>query len=271
MKRYCLFIFTCFCCAVLGQNPDGDISLMQQKLRAFDYKTVITLADTALSTPARYQTAQLINIYEMKAVAHYTISELAESKASFLAILELDASHTLHPITTSPKIIEFFNSVKNEFERESAAQTTVAPEQLVVHDTLVVVRQILGNYKKSIPASLVVPGTGHWLMGEKKRGAILTAISALTLTSAIYTTDLTRRREIAYLNAVNEADIAAAYAPYDSAYKARNALWGTFAVLWIYAQADLLFRHPKRQALQLALQLSPAGTAPCRLSLQLRL
>ncbi|MBN1481909.1 hypothetical protein EH223_06170 [candidate division KSB1 bacterium] len=263
-------MFCFYACFLFGQNPDSDIAFMQQKLRAFDYNAVIEAAEKALANPDRYRTDQLINIHEMKAVAHYSKSELLDAKASFIEILKLDSLRTLDPIQTSPKIIEFFDTVKDEFEHEKAAETISPPEERVVRDTVFVVRQTLGDYKKSIPASLLFPGTGHVLMGEKKRGIIVTAISALTLSSAIYATDLTRRRENRYLSAINDADIAASYTPYNSAYKTRNALWTAFAAIWLYTQVDLIYFHSDRQATKLALQPAPDNSALCLVNLQIR-
>ena len=252
---------------LFGQNASIDVDIIQQKFRSFDYNAVIELADKALQAPSHLSSEQQIKIYEMKAVSHYSKTDLQQARLAFLEILKIESSHTLDPVTTSPKIISFYNSVKKEFEFSTRPKEA---EQVVVHDTVLVSTETTGLYKKSIPASIILPGTGHLVMGDKKRGFWITAASVITLSSAIYFTRDTRQKEKEYTSAIEPENIESTYTAYNSAYKKRNVAWAAYAVIWVYAQTDLLFFHEKRQHIQLSVQPSIDGVSPSFVSLNVR-
>ena len=250
-----------YVCALFSQEPPT-LTHMQQKCRSFEYDSVIAIAEDALTQPERFTSNELISIYEMKAISHFAQSEFAAAKTDFGKILQLDSLYTPDPVKTSPKIIDFFTDVKAEFQRQSEQPAEQPPTTVVQRDTITVTQETLGRYRTSIPASLLLPGSGHLLMGETKRGAIMTALSLVTLTSAAYFTNQTREKHSDYMNAIDEQNIAAAYDSYNSAFKTRNILWATYAVVWLYAQTDLLYFHQDRQRLNLGFTLSPDSFSP---------
>jgi hypothetical protein len=241
---------------------------MQQKFRSFEYDSVIILAEQALTQSSQFTSQELISIYEMKAISHFAQSEFAAAETDFTKILQLDSLYTPDPVKTSPKIIDFFNEVKAKFQRQSEQPTEQPPTEIVMRDTVTVRQESLGRYRTSIPASLVLPGAGHLLMGETKRGTIMAALSLVTLTSAAYFTNQTHKKHSDYMNAIDEQNIAVTYDSYSSAFKTRNILWAAYAAVWLYAQTDLLYFHQGRQQLNFSLSPSPDVFSP---SLTLRL
>ena len=261
-KRYasviCLFSLFTF----LRDAASQDLDLFQLKLESFDYAAVIEMAEDAISRPENYTHEQLIKIYEMKGVAHFSRNELTHAKDSFEEILQRDSLHELDPVKTSPKIIEFFDTIKREFETEPIVQ----PEKITVYDTVVVVQETMGRYQKALPVSLLLPGTGHLYLKEYKRGTVLTALSAITLSSALYYSITTESKEKEYMNAVDPETIHSSYEAYNSAYRTRNALWIAYAAVWIYTQTDLIFFHERRRGHQLSLS-PPLNDSPMMVSL----
>lgn len=264
---FALFFVLCVMTLVYAQTP-AELTSLQQKFRSFDYDGVIELANEFLTRRDQYTPEQLVSIYEMKAIAHYSKSQLDAAEYAFEAILKIDPTYSPDSVNTSPKIITFFESVKKKME-QTVAQDEQIPDKVVVTDTLTIVQETLGAYRKSIPASLLLPGSGHLLMGDKKRGFVLSAASLVTLSSAIYFTNQTRSKEKDYMNATDEDIISSSYSSYNNAYKTRNALWLGFAAVWVYSQTDLIFFHEKRQKIQVVAlpSFSPDKTAFLSLSL----
>lgn len=268
MKMALAIFLLCFLpSGLVGQEPAADLQNLQQAFQSFDYDGVIDLAMRALRQPERFSQEQLISIHEMKAISHYAKAEMPQAREGFIDILKIDPLYAPDPVKTSPKIIAFFNSLKQEFEYDTTIHLQEAAEQTVIHDTVTVVRQTLGAYRKSVPASLLCPGAGHLLMGETRRGTVLLALSAATLASALYYSYESRQKEDAYMNALDDAAIRAAYDVYNSAYRTRNALWAAYAAVWLFSQMDLILFHEGRQGVTLSL--APSFATPS-LSLNLQ-
>ncbi len=268
MKKYSAVVLHIVVLVGLVSAQTSELSSLRQKFRSFDYDGVIELANEFLTRSDQYNESQLISIYEMKAMAHYSLSELDAAQYAFESILKLDFNYSPDPVKTSPKIIDFFDSIKKDVRRETESDDQ-SVEKPTASDTLTVVQDRLGIYQKSIPASLVLPGSGHFVMGDKKRGVLLTGASLLSLSTALYFTGQTRDKERDYMNAIDEADISSSYKSYNSAYKTRNVLWAAYAAVWIYAQTDLIFFQEKRQNVQVFARPSFSPEYPSFISLTL--
>ncbi len=246
-----LFIILLACCSSgVSQSGAVQLEMMQQKYRAFDYDAVIDIAEQALKDTSDLEKDERIQIYEMKAASHYSKMEMQEALTSFMNLLRLNADHELDPVKTSPKIISFYNEIKANFLQEQAI--TPPEPQIQVVDTVRIVENSTGFYRKTLPASLLLPGTGHWLAGNTRKGTWLTSISALALGAAVYFTYQTHEKQELYLNATETEDIQQRYSSYNSAFKKRNALWATYAILWAYAQTDLLFFQTPQYSINLS-------------------
>jgi hypothetical protein len=51
----------------------------------------------------------------------------------------------------------------------------------------------------------------------------------------------TNRKENDYLNTTNKQDINQKYSAFNNAFKTRNTLITTYALMWLYNQLDILF------------------------------
>ena len=247
-----LFLFLLCGVSARAQNkPDAaQQESIEQKFRAFDYDAVIDLANQALVHAGDYTPEILFQIYEMKAVSHYSKMEMTASLNSFVEILKIDPQHKLDPAKYSPKIVAFFDEIKQSFLRSVEPISQPTTQDAAQPDTVIVYR-IDNSFPKIIYPSLLAPGSGHWLGGHKQKGMILTGASTILLASSIYYTLDCRQKEKDYLNAVAQNDIDSKYALYNSSYKTRNALWSAYALVWIYSQVDLFFSYKSKSPIQL--------------------
>ena len=216
----------------------GDVEL---KFQSLDYHSVIKLADILLADKTGLSQNDLINLYVMKGVSQYSIGEREPSRKCFSEVLKLDTNYELDPVVISPKIITFFNDIKNEY----GGGNNLTQQQTVVDSTQNVQYMIpqfnASLYKNSLTRSLILPGWGHLYANQTTKGWILTGASLATAAGMAYYIFDAESKESDYLKASDPVEIQSKYEDYNSSYKIRNTLIVSYAVIWIYSQIDLLF------------------------------
>ena len=232
-----LFIFN-----ISAQNKD-DLKELKTRFESFNYSNVISIAEKMLEDKARYSEDELIEIYLLKGISHYSLKQPEEVKSCFYEILKLNSSYKIEPSRVSPKIINEFEKAKNEYDQivsDRESTVTVKTDTLYRVDTLLVGtdKEI---YSSTMIRSIVLPGWGHLYAGHKTKGLVLTSVSAVTLGSMLYYIFDTNDKRSQYLNELDPDLIDQKYDDYNSSYKIRNALIAAYAIVWIYAQLDLLF------------------------------
>jgi len=100
-------------------------------------------------------------IHQYMAYSFYNLNELDSARVHFLTLLSLDNTTELDPISTSPKIIDFFDGIQQEFK------------QLGKNARLVPVKEYI-FVKDARPAaawrSLILPGWGQYYKNQHRRG-----------------------------------------------------------------------------------------------------
>ena len=227
-----------------AQSGSLSLEILQQKFKNFQYDSVLTMADRLLQHKDQFKSDELIEIYRMKAIAHYAKLEMNASLSSFVEILKIDPGYSLDPITTSPKIIKFFNEIKANLQTEQAH--AVQRPQPVRVDTVIRQSNAQPIFRNAIMRSMLLPGWGHLYLGNGKKGWLLSAVSTATLASAFYFIRDCQNKERDYLNEIDLAEIDARYDRYNQSYKIRNFLIAGYALVWAYSQIDILFFQQER-------------------------
>lgn len=206
---------------------------------SFEYNSVIELSNSILGNDSTLLLSDKIDLLIMKGVSFYSIAEIDSSRATFIDLLKLDPTHSLDPVRISPKIISFFNTVKNEFEEISSAAMESSNHNVSTSAEISVFNNKL--YTNSIVRSLILPGLGHLYAENKSGNWLLTSLSAANLGAMIYFIVETNNREQKYLNETSLSNIAGRYDDYNESYKIRNILIASYAAIWLYSQIDLMF------------------------------
>lgn len=205
---------------------------------AFEYATVIQLADKLLDEKDSLAASDLTEVYLLKATSHFSLGDEAEARRSFLSLLDLQPDFKPDSSTVSPKIMRFFEKVRSEYFR-SAEQKQQTPK-----DTTSLARNVSmvrdDPTRGAILRSFVLPGWGHAYISDSPKCWILLSAGAATLGSMTYFIVTTASREKDYLNETRPQLIEEKYDRYNSSFKLRNAFVATYVVLWLYAQVDLL-------------------------------
>ncbi|RJP63757.1 MAG: hypothetical protein C4539_15705 [Ignavibacteriales bacterium] len=216
------------------------------KYESLEYNDVISLTANILKTGTLNKN-ELIEVYTMKAVSHFALSQEVESKNCFIEILKLDKNFNPDPVKVSPKIILFFNDVKEEFLKTNAqVEKQTEPEKDSPKDSILAVNKNLlfkekTEFKNYLMKSIILPGWGHLSHnGSSVKGWLLTSASILNTGALIYFIIDADKKEKDYLNQSDEVQIKSMYNKFNTSFKTRNVLITSLVAIWLYAQADLL-------------------------------
>jgi len=234
-------IFILLTAGAVSAAAGRDLAQLEQRLRRFDYNGVIALAGDFLARTDSLSAQQVNEIYRLKAMAHYSLLEMNEALGCFMHILKRDPDYRLDPLKTSPKIIRFFEQIRSQCR----PQPPPAPVTVLRTDTVRILTDEVKPFKGAVARSLLLPGWGHCALGNRTLGRWLGAISAATLTATLYSIIDCQNQENRYLRQTELDRIRESYNSYNRAYKRRNALIAGYALIWLYAQTDLLLlRRP---------------------------
>jgi hypothetical protein len=224
------------------QIPDS-LAEMQKKFEQFQYGDVISMSNRLLLRKIPYTKKDLLDIYKMLGIAHYSLSEDDAAKKSFIEMLRIDSTFKFDSTKVSPKIISFFRQVKNDYvdqQKEIEARTVVRIDTVYIpqkENNL----EYVDKERGAVARSLFVPGLGQLYKEEYLKGTILTVLSTAALISSIYFIIDTNEKEKAYLIETNPALIESKYQDYNSSFQKRNISLISYGVIWLYSQIDLLF------------------------------
>lgn len=221
----------------------NDLDDLQNHYEAFEYSIVIKKSQNLLAYKERFSDSVLIKIYAIKAAAHYAMGDKADARKSFIELLKIDENFNLSNVKYSPKLVELFNNVKQEFTDILQTKKDKKQQQNLNSGNKIEKKGI--NYNNPLPVvivkSLALPGWGHLHLEDNTKGWILTSASVATLGSLVYFIFDSNNKEKSYLSEVNSNLIQEKYNKYNSSYKIRNALIVTYAAIWLYTQIDILF------------------------------
>jgi len=228
---------------VNAQQNSAKLDSLVQEFETFQYTRVIAIADSLLNTNSNFSDNQLIDIYRIKGISEFSLQDEGQAQISFRAILNIDTTFNLDSSKTSPKIISFFNNVKSKYltslskekELRLARQDSLKSSQINLEESAE------ENLRKAMIRSLILPGLGHFYMGEKSKGIILTSFSTISLGSMIYFIIDANKKENEYRSETDPNLRPVRYTDFHNSTKLRNFSIITFAAIWIYSQIDILF------------------------------
>ncbi|HHJ52583.1 MAG TPA: hypothetical protein ENJ89_05270 [Caldithrix abyssi] len=195
-----------------AQKLEQSIQSLENDFKSFKYDQVLTKGRFLLGDPyASHQDS--LRIFQLMLSSAYALNDTTQARQIIEEILHTDQSFKLDPKNTSPKIIEFFEVVKQQYMQKPSQESKP------------IVRTIVQPVKTSyLFASLIFPGAGHLLAGEKKKGYLYSTATGVALAAIAYAWHQTAQREKVYLSARPGANFQSLYDQYNSAYRIRNIL-----------------------------------------------
>ena len=246
MNKLFPIIFLClvFVKPLLSQDNKEVLKDLTQKFSHFEYSDVIEEASQLIKDKDQFTKLELIEIYRMKGIAHFSMLDEDQARLSFIEILKIDTSYALSSSNTSPKIISFFDKVKNEYLISVEGKQDKIT--VVKHDTVyvpVTVRDTLAAHRlrQALLPSLFVPGTGHLVLGSNLKSWTLTTLSIASIATGIFYIIDTNKKEKEYLQETDLNEVSGKYNKYNFSYRMRNLAIISYVTLWLYCQFDILF------------------------------
>lgn len=231
-------LFATFPSTVQAQTGTQALKDLDKTFTAFQYREVLKKGRFYLGEPY-IQKKDSLAIYTYMLNAAYAIQDTSQARQFILTILKINPQYNMNPATTSPKIIELFDSVKAQHPAFPKETSTVKKPAIL--DTVFV---HTGLSPGTTIATLILPGSGHWFRGYSKEGYIRGGISLALLTSTIYSVIHTRQLEIDYLKETRATEMNDRYNTYNTNYKWRNALFAAYIGWSIYNLFDLSEKIP---------------------------
>lgn len=235
MRPLGIILYIILICNVYSQTTS--IENLNKKFMNFDYSEVITQAEQMLSDSV-FNPTELIQIYEMKGIAHFSLGQEEEARSAFMQLLNEEPNYSMDPNKISPKIISFFNEIKVGYQTQLEEEKPIRDSLKIVRDNFLIQQS---DYKAALVKNLLLPGWGQFQLGNSSKGIIYSLLSIASSASSVFFIIETNKTEKAYLNETNKNLIEGKYNDYNSAYKTRNLLVATTAIVWIISQLDILF------------------------------
>jgi tetratricopeptide (TPR) repeat protein len=230
-------------CTILTaeQQTVIDLDALNNLYQEFRYKEVIRQGEKLLSQNPNIPVNLKCDIHRLLALSYYTEQDMQGALRHFSAILKLDTNYRLDPRENSPKILAFFEEIRQQFIEFSQRSETADKDSLFASSNRVWDESLQNAAYKRMALSIVLPGSGQIRRGEKTKGWLLLGGNAVLLGATIYFSAEANRLEDQYLQVTDPDQIPAAYSEYNDAYKKRNLSMAGFLILWLYTQADFIF------------------------------
>lgn len=243
MRSLYLFIFILNFINFAFCQQKIDINNIRSLYESFEYKEVIGFSDSLLADRGKLDKSDLTEVLLMKAVSHYALTEEDKARKCFIEMLKIDRHLELDSEKVSPKIVNLFNDVKNDFiqaipEEQKFIDTKLAATDQTNNDFILTKLQ---DQKNSIIRSFIFPGWGHLYSGNITKGAIISSAALINLGSLIYFIIDVNSKEKKYLTATNVNAIKSSYDTYNRSYKTRNILISSMILIYTYAQVDFFY------------------------------
>lgn len=230
--------------AFILKAQDEELNNLKSLFQSFDYSAVISLSDTLLKDKKEFTAEKLVQIYLLRGISFYSTAKEDSARSSFFEILNINPEYSPSPSEISPKIITLFENLRSDFLKfkrnaNTKNETNDSVRAFIPNPGLLKIEKDI--FSNSVIRSVLMPGLGHLYLKENFKGWFFTSISAASIGSMIYFIFDSNAKQNSYLNETDLESIQNKYDKYNSAYKIRNALIISSAVLWLYAQIDLLF------------------------------
>ncbi len=172
---------------------------------------------------------ELAFLHRYIALSYYNIGKLDSSRTHFLSLISIKPDTELDPVNTSPKIIDFFNTIQKDYAEITASpQISVYTQYVFLED-----RRPAAGLR-----SVALPGWGQYYKGQKTKGIVLGSafLGSFFVTGFSWIKESQTRDT--YLASTTPEEIENGYNSYNKWYKTRRSFMVVTAVIWAIAIGD---------------------------------
>ncbi|NOX90191.1 MAG: hypothetical protein GXO77_14320 [Calditrichaeota bacterium] len=215
-----------------SRNSAEQALKVQQLYESLQFEKAIDLSRDLLKSNIKFSPKDLILIHQFAGYSFFNLGQPDSAKKYFLTILTIDPDYQFDPVNTSPKIIKFFNRIKQNYRNQTLNAAPIPYTRYVFLEDL----RPGASWR-----SAVLPGWGQYYKNQKQKakwmgGAFLTS-AGFSLIS-LY---LENHYHQKYLNSVKQQDISRNYDRYNLWYKTRRVSSYITASVWLASVLDALW------------------------------
>ncbi len=215
-----------------------DLATLKNYYESLQFEKTIQYGKVILKKQNTFTPKELLQIHQYLGFAYFNLDQKDSARVQFLTILNIDPDFQLDPVTTSPKIIAFFEQLK-----AMAASNQRLKQAATVRYVFEPDRRPAASWR-----SMLLPGWGQYYKGHKKSAfyfftGFVTGIS-LTVTAAV----LEQHYHQKYKSITNVNQLAQAYRVYNRWYKIRQSSSYFTIAVWLSSVLDALWRPENKNA-----------------------
>ena len=226
---FILFISIFFVNISLAQLTDANQVRVLYETLEFD--KAIDAGQDLLNSNARLDRGELLTIHQYMALSFYNLGKIDSARTHFLSLLSIDPAFELDPIKVSPKIIAFFNQLKQEIPSH-------AEDRDIAHTKYIFVEDLRPG---AAFRSIILPGWGQIYKHQKMRGYIIGGAFIASLAATGISLYLEKDNRDKYLGSTTLTDIEKNYQTYNDWFKRRKFFTVSTVCIWAAAVVDALF------------------------------
>lgn len=216
---------------LVAQINKISVSQIEEAYNNINFERSILLSGQAIENDTLYSVDELVEIYKLRGFTFFHLGKEKEAEKAFNTVLTLHPNLELDPVTVSPKIIDFFNGLKQENTTTISNTINLENKYILVEDPR----------PSSALRSLILPGWGQYYKGEKNKSYIVFSVFTLNSTALIISLIKEKSSRDDYLNSKEANTIQSKYDTYNSWSKTRQYLTYSEIIIWAYAFADALW------------------------------
>lgn len=241
-----LILIHIFVSILVGQNSKINVSQIEEAYNNINFERSIILSDQAIENDTLYSINELVEIYKIRGFTFFHLGKEQDAESAFNTVLSLNPNLELDPVTISPKIIDFFNGLKQAVSKIEPPKISFKNKYILVEDPR----------PSAAWRSLILPGWGQHYKGEENKAYLLFSAFALNSTALIVSVIQEKFNRDEYLKSRENDSIQSKYDTYNAWFKARQYLTYSEIIIWTYAFADALW-NPGGKNKSFSINISP--------------
>ena len=169
----------------------------------------------------------------------------ADARADFGRALDAVPDLELDPVQVSPKFRVVFDDVKTGRNSEHLKQEIGYAQMPSVRTARLI--------------NLILPGSGQWQEGQRWRGVFFFGLQAATVAALVVQANNLDRARVNYLAQQDRALVQSDYNRYNTRYRMTWLAGGAVGLVYLGAQADLIWLKPVVKAVKVAVLPTASG------------
>jgi hypothetical protein len=198
---------------------------------ALEFDKAIQSGQNLLKSNYQFNRDELSTIHQFMALSFYNMGNIDSARVHFLSLLSIQPDFELDPVSVSPKIISFFEQLKNETQNSKAGQAIGYTKYVFLEDLR----------PGATLRSALLPGLGQIYKHQKKRGYFIGSAFIASLAATGISLYFEKDNHNKYLDSTTPNTIEENYKTYNNWFKKRKLFTITTISIWAVAVLDALW------------------------------